>query len=170
MDADQLTAYRANKDEFLGTSSHSPLPTGKRDGFDGLRYYPPNPALVFDLEIEPSDGSRIQVQTSDGAIREYQKAGSVNFRVDGEPARLTLYDTGHDGLFVPFRDATSGAATYGAGRYLDLRPHRDGTVILDFNLAYNPFCAYNSAYSCPLPPHENWLEVPIVAGELDFAD
>lgn len=168
MDTDQLAAYRTNKDDFLATSPHSPLPAGKQEGFSGLRYYAPNPDLAFNLKVEPADGSRVQVQTSDGAVRDYERAGTVSFVVDGAAARLTLYDTGHDGLFVPFRDATSGHATYGAGRYLDLRPNSNGTVTLDFNLAYNPFCAYNTAYSCPLPPHENWLDVAIAAGELDF--
>ncbi|MBT8206662.1 MAG: DUF1684 domain-containing protein, partial [Acidimicrobiia bacterium] len=80
-------------------------------------------------------------------------------------ADVTLYDTGAHGYFVPFRDATSGKESYGAGRYLDVHPNEDGTVTLDFNYAYNPYCAYDEAFSCPLPPIENWLEVPIAAGE-----
>jgi uncharacterized protein (DUF1684 family) len=92
----------------------------------------------------------------------------VSFEVRGEAVSLALYDSGHPGYFLPFRDATSGKASYGAGRYLDIEPNSDGTVTIDFNLAYNPFCAYNDAYSCPLPPTENWLQVPIEAGEKDF--
>jgi uncharacterized protein (DUF1684 family) len=68
-------------------------------------------------------------------------------------------------LFVPFLDATSGTTTYGAGRYLDLDPEADGSYVLDFNLAYQPYCAYSAAYSCPLTPHENRLAVRIEAGE-----
>jgi len=75
-------------------------------------------------------------------------------------------------LFVPFKDATSGKETYGAGRYLDLEPGRDRTQgekwILDFNQAYNPWCAYSEAYNCPFVPTENWLEAPIYAGEKDY--
>ena len=83
---------------------------------------------------------------------------------------MTLYTTeGSHGFFLPFRDATSGSETYGAGRYLDIDPDEDGTVTIDFNMAYNPFCVYSEAYSCPLPPTENWLDVPITAGEKDFA-
>jgi uncharacterized protein (DUF1684 family) len=78
---------------------------------------------------------------------------------------LQLYDTGHPGLFLPFRDATSGRETYGGGRYLDIQPNDDGTVTLDFNLAYSPFCAYSDGYSCALPPTENWMSVRIEAGE-----
>lgn len=81
---------------------------------------------------------------------------------------LTLYSTGHSGYFVPFRDKTSGRETYGAGRYLDIETSQNGAVTIDFNQAYNPYCAYNDAYSCPLPPVENWLSVPIEAGELDY--
>ena len=78
---------------------------------------------------------------------------------------LALLATGHNGYFLPFRDATSGNETYGACRYLDLEPAPDGSVTVDFNYAYAPFCAYNDAYSCALPPQENWLEVPVRAGE-----
>ena len=97
-----------------------------------------------------------------------ERAGIVRFNVAGEEVSLVLYDTGHPGYFVPFRDKTSGTDTYGAGRYLDIDPNSDGTVTLDFNMAYNPLCAYNDAYSCPLPPVENWLTVAVEAGERDF--
>jgi hypothetical protein len=95
----------------------------------------------------------------------------VRFEVGGEPARVTLFaspDT-HE-LFLPFRDATSGKETYGAGRYLEVEPpNADGRVVVDFNDAYNPYCAYNASWSCPIPPGENWLAVPIRAGERSFA-
>jgi hypothetical protein len=160
--------YRANKDEFFGSSAHSPLSHEARHGFTGLEYFEANPDLVYELTVTPGDGSTFRVETSDGATRDYSRAGTVSFRVDETDVRLALYDTGHEGLFLPFRDTTSGKETYGAGRYLDLQPQPDGTVTLDFNLAYNPFCAYNDAYSCPLPPVENWLPVAIEAGELDY--
>jgi hypothetical protein len=94
----------------------------------------------------------------------------VHFDVDGRTATLTLFGShDSDDLFLPFRDATSGQETYGAGRYIDVGAARDGRVTVDFNLAYNPYCAYNPSYSCPLPPRENWLDVPIRAGEQDYA-
>jgi hypothetical protein len=168
MDAGQLATYRANNDEFFGSAAHSPLSHDARHGFTGLRYFDANPDLAYELAVRPGDRSTFRAETSDGATREYIRAGTVSFSVGGTDVQLALYDTGHEGLFVPFRDATSGKETYGAGRYLDLQPHPDGTVTLDFNLAYNPFCAYDEAYSCPLPPAENWLPVAIEAGELDF--
>ena len=90
------------------------------------------------------------------------------FDVAGEAQRLTalqLANSSGDALFVPFKDATNGTETYGAGRYLDLEPMPDGTYDLDFNLAYSPFCAYSPSYSCPLPPPENRLTSRITAGE-----
>lgn len=168
MDTTTLLQQRKAKDEFFATDHQSPLGHGHRHGFEGLVYYEPNPDLVFTLPVEPADGSDVRVQTSDGAERVYKRLGTVSFTVADQETSLTLYSTGHPGLFVPFRDATSGKETYGAGRYLDVEPNGDGTVTIDFNLAYNPFCAYDDAYSCPLPPVENWLTVAIEAGEKTF--
>lgn len=168
MDINALLEHRKGKDDFFGTDHHSPLEPGDQKTFSGLAYFEPNPGLAFTLMPEPADGGVIKVQTSDGQEREYRREATVSFEVNSESTRLTLYSTGHPGYFVPFRDKTSGADTYGAGRYLDVDPNDDGTVTIDFNLAYNPYCAYNEAYSCPLPPVENWLQVPIEAGELDY--
>lgn len=168
MDTAELLEHRRAKDEFFRTSHHSPLPHEERHDFSGLDYYHPNPGLVFTLAVEPGDGSEISIQTTDDRTRTYRRAGKVAFEVDGDPAELTLFDTGHPGYFIPFRDRTSGHATYGAGRYLDVEANDDGTVTIDFNLAYNPSCVYDEAYSCPIPPMENWLQVPIEAGEKNF--
>lgn len=168
MDTHALLEFREAKDDFFGHSHESPLGHDARQDFDGLDYYEPNPDLVFRLSLETGDASEVRVGTSDGAERTYRRAGVVHFDVNGEAVQLTLYSTGHPGYFLPFRDATSGGTTYGAGRYLDIEPNRDGTVTLDFNYAYNPTCAYDEAYSCPLPPAENWLRVPIEAGETNF--
>lgn len=159
-----LLDYRKERDTFFADSSQSPLGPGRHD-FSGLSYFDENPDLVFTLTVEPDDAGAVQVGTTDGAERTYHRAGLVRFQVRGEEAKLRLFSTGHPGLFLPFRDATSGKQTYGAGRYLDLEQNSDGTITIDFNYAYSPFCAYNEAYSCPLPPFENWLSVPIEAGE-----
>lgn len=165
MDTAQLLEHRRAKDEFFRTSHHSPIPHDERHDFEGLVYYGPNPDLVFELPVEPADGSEVTVETSDNQQRTYHRAGKVSFEVGGESVELTLYSTGHEGYFVPFRDKTSGGATYGAGRYLDIETVDEGMVTIDFNQAYNPSCVYDEAYSCPLPPIENWLQVPIEAGE-----
>ncbi len=169
MDTHALLHHRSQKDDFFRHSPQSPLPGAARSRFSGLEYFEPAPELAFTLPVAPADGSEATVMTTDGQERLYRRAGTVSFAVDGEPTELTLYSTGHPGYFVPFRDTTSGKESYGAGRYLDVEPNEDGTVTLDFNYAYNPFCAYDEAYSCPLPPGENWLRVPIRAGERTYA-
>lgn len=166
---DAYSRFRAEKDEFFRDNPHSPIPHHERSSFGGLAYYEPSDQLRLDLIPEPADGTPIRVQTSDGQTREYHRAATVSFEVDGEHVTLTLLSQpDRPGYFLPFRDGTSGKETYGAGRYLDLDDPHDGTVHIDFNLAYNPYCAYDDAYSCPLPPHENWLTVPIRAGEKDY--
>ena len=168
MHAEQLLEFRADKDEFFRDSHHSPLGHQNRHGFAGLNYFEPKPDLVFTVRLDPGDGSEIRVPTSDQREKVYRRAGRVSFDVDGKSIDVTLFDTGHPGLFLPFRDATSGDTTYGAGRYLDLEPNDDGTVTIDFNYAYNPSCVYSDGFSCPIPPIENWLEVPIEAGEKNY--
>jgi uncharacterized protein (DUF1684 family) len=110
------------------------------------------------------------METTNGKEQVFRRYGIVHFEVDGAAAQVTLYSSaGSHEVFLPFRDATSGKETYGAGRYLDLRAHGD-EVVIDFNYAYNPNCAYNPDWNCPLPPAENWLKVPIRAGEKTFPD
>jgi uncharacterized protein len=170
----EVDEFRAEKDRFFRDDPHSPLMPGQRVSFEGLSYFPENDALRIRgvLETEGVDrDEHIVMQTTTGGQQEYPRAGIVRFEVDGEPAQVTLYTSrdSHD-LFLPFRDATSGKETYGAGRYLDVAPSTaDRRVVVDLNLAYNPFCAYNPEWSCPIPPGENWLAVPIRAGEKSFS-
>ena len=163
-----LAQHRADKDDYFTQSHDSPIPHEERHSFAGLSYYQPNSDLALTLQVKESDGAELTIETSDGQQRVYRRAATVEFEAGGKQNSLALYDTGHAGYFVPFRDATSGKATYGAGRYLEVEPNEDGTVTIDFNYAYNPLCVYNAAYSCPLPPVENWLQIPIEAGEKDY--
>jgi len=170
MDAEDiadLNEFRREKDAFFRTDPMSPVPPGERQSFAGLAYYEPAAALSFDVIPEPFDEIEpVVLQTSDGDTRAYDRWAHLTFEVDGRSVGLTVYrdpDTG--GLFLPFRDATSGTETYGAGRYLELPVLEDGSIRLDFNYAYHPFCAYSPQYSCPIPPIENTLTVPIRAGE-----
>lgn len=165
MDIETLLAERKAKDEYFKNDHHSPLGHGPRDDFEGLQYFDPDPSLVFTVPMEPGDGVEIAVDTSDEAQKIYKRVGHIGFEVEGELQRLTVYDTGHTGYFIPFRDKTSGDTTYGAGRYLDIDPNADDTLTINFNSAYNPSCVYSDGWSCPIPPIENWLQVPIEAGE-----
>lgn len=167
----ELEQFRAEKDRVFARDPHSPLTPAQRRSFAGLKYFDENPALVIhgriDRNVEPEE---VSMATTGGDEQMYHRYGVVRLRVDGEPAEIFLYASDDsDELFVPFRDATSGHETYGAGRYLEVHAHGDD-VTIDFNYAYNPNCAYDPAWSCPLPPRENWLKVPIRAGEKSFAD
>jgi len=166
-----LDDFRTRKDEFYRRGDGSPLDRGQRKLFQGLAYFPENPDLVVIAALQdPDNPGEVTFDTSTGDRVTYRRAGTVDFTVDGEPARITLYQSDHDEqYFVPFRDSTSGHESYPAGRYLEVDPPHDGHVVVDFNYAYNPYCAYSSHWSCPLPPVENWLAVPIRAGEMDFA-
>lgn len=162
-----IDEFRRAKDHMFVHDPETPIPPDERDEFPGLSYFEPDPALVISGHIEPSPVTDdLLMPTSTGEEVSYQRYGVAHFTVDGAPAQLTLFASeGDRDLFVPFRDATSGKETYGAGRYLEVTRPNDHLVELDFNYAYNPYCAYSEAYSCPLPPLENWLKVPIRAGE-----
>lgn len=169
----ELTEFRAAKDVFFHEHPRSPLTLAQRAAFEGLEYFVEDPALAIDATLETDGVDRdesISMQTTDGGQQVYRRAGIVRFEVDGEPAHVTLYSSPHmHELFVPFRDRTSGSETYGAGRYLEVEPPGpDGRVVVDFNYAYNPYCAYNPDWACPIPPGENRLGVPIRAGERSF--
>jgi len=169
MGGTELKRFRAEKDRVFRKEPHSPLTPEQRDAFAGLVYFDENPQLVIngtvDRDVEPGE---VRMATSAGEEQVYQRYGVVRFRVDGEAAQVVLYASDDsDELFIPFRDATSGHETYGAGRYLEVHAHGDD-VTIDFNYAYSPNCAYDPAWSCPLPPAENWLKVPIRAGEKAF--
>lgn len=165
MSAEQLSHFRQDKDEVFKAHPHSPLTSAQRAEFTGLQYYPYNPDLDMTLNIHPFDEKQdVQIQTTTGKIRWYRRFGEIKFPVDDEEVRLTLYQTPH-GFFLPFVDAGAGDETYPSGRYLDPEPIDEHTVHVDLNQAYNPYCAYNPAYSCPLTPAENRLKVSIQAGE-----
>ena len=160
--------FRASKDAFFARHPQSPLTPEQKDVFQGLAYFDENPELRFELPIERfPEGDAIKVQTSTGQEQTYRRYGRFRFEVEGQPAELTLY-AGPNGYFLPFVDALAGVETYPAGRYLEPEPLPGDRFLVDFNLAYNPYCAYNELWSCPLTPFENRLKVPIRAGEKLF--
>ena len=161
----ELDDLRTEKDGFFRTSPHSPLTPEQQRGFEGLRYFPEDPSLRMSVEVErfPAPES-IRMQTSTGDVQRYERFGRFHFDVGGQEAVLTIYHNEH-GYFLPFADSLAGQETYGAGRYLEPEEQPDDTFVVDFNLAYNPYCAYNENWSCPITPSENRLKVPIRAGE-----
>jgi uncharacterized protein len=173
-----VTMFRADKDDYFREAHDSPIPHDQRHDFPGLPYFDVDESLRFEgLTLEPYTGSEptsFQIPTSDGMLRDAERAGTLSFELGGATQRLTGYRFERDrsgSVFVPFLDATSGTETYGAGRYLDLDPDPgDGTYVVDFNLAYHPSCVYDARFSCPLTPAENRLPVRIEAGERLPAD
>ena len=169
----ELREFRKSKDDFFARDQHSPLTPQQRHNFGGLIYYPENIQLRFALKVEEfGDGDKetTQMVTSTGDSQPHVRWGRIDFVVDGETVSLTVY-RGADGdeFFLPFADVTTGRETYGAGRYLEVVSLGDGLHQVDFNYAYNPYCAYNPRWSCPIPPVENRLKVPICAGEKLFS-
>lgn len=165
-----LIRFRKEKDEFFNNDHHSPLTHEQQHVFTGLKYFPENPDLRLDVKVEEfPEKQTVTMQTSTGSIQEYLRFGRFQFTVDGNQTELTIYENDQE-YFLPFADALAGKDTYGAGRYLE--PHRlpNGKFLIDFNYAYNPYCAYNPRWSCPIPPAENRVKVPIRAGEKIFSD
>jgi uncharacterized protein len=171
------TAWRRSRDRLFLTHPASALTTEQRRQVDGLAWFPYDPAAIVTAGLVPVDaGEELAIDTGgeDGIVR-YRRVG----RLATPYGELTLFWTlGYGGgLFLPFRDATAGHETYGAGRYLtDTVKGTFGrglvvgedAVTLDFNYAYNPSCAYNSRWACPLAPPENRLDEPVRAGERAF--
>lgn len=171
---EQTRHDRESKREYFRESPHSPLPTEMQgESFPGLEYFEVDPDYRYVLALAEHDEKEpVTVETTAEGEQTYLRWGEFRFERDGVRV-LQAYrpDRTADRLWVPFRDETNGAETYGAGRYIDLEDDEHLTTegwVLDFNRAYNPTCAYNSAYECPLIPRGNWLDVRIEAGEKDF--
>lgn len=163
-----LADFRAEKDQYFASHPQSPLTPEQKQNFEGLKYFPENESLRLEVEIQEfPQKENIEIQTTTGDLRIYERFGRFTFEVEGQEASLTVYDTDF-GLFLPLVDSLANTETYGAGRYLEPEALENGKYLVDFNLAYNPYCAYNDRYSCPLTPFENRIKVPIRAGEKIF--
>lgn len=166
----ELEEFRAEKDEFFGSHPQSPLTPEQKRGFRGLNYYPENESLRLEIKVELlNDDQPMQMQTTTGSVQMYFRHGRFKFLVDGQETELTIY-RGEHGYFLPFVDSLMGTETYPAGRYLEPEELPGNHFLVDFNIAYNPYCAYNDAWSCPITPAENRVKVPIRAGEKIFHD
>ena len=164
-----LACFRAGKDRLFADHPDSPLPAADRAAFTGLPYWPYDPALRFELEVEPAEAERLTAVSSTGEPYPLDRIGRVSLPMGTLDVFWVAVYGG--GVFLPFRDTTSGKESYGAGRYLldtvkgaDLGGDQ-GRLVVDFNYAYNPSCAYDPQWSCPLAPPANRLTVPIRAGE-----
>lgn len=178
---DDLEAYteeiqqeREDKDHFLRTSSESPIAEKDRKDFKGLNYFPPDLKYRISASLTPvKEKNVIVLYTNDGEEERYLPYAYADFDFDKQNNKLLILEImegeNRGTLFLAFGDETSARETYGAGRYLDVKKVPGAsTITLDFNKAYNPYCAYNDGYSCPMPPKENLLHIPIPAGEKTY--
>ncbi|MBZ0292094.1 MAG: DUF1684 domain-containing protein [Anaerolineae bacterium] len=165
MDANELELTRFQKNDFFKNHPQSPLSHEQRQQFEHLSYYPLNEDLELQVQVEVfAEQKTVPIQTTTGTTQYFKRYGQFTFTVDGQAARLTIYEADY-GFFLPFVDAGAGAETYGAGRYLEPERLGDNHFYVDFNQAYNPYCAYGPDWVCPVTPAENRLSVHIRAGE-----
>ena len=172
--ANEYNELRSTKDIFFKDDPSSPLLEEDKVNFKELKYYDPDPKYKFAGTVQKYEAPEVvEMLTSTSELRKFYKYGYFNFEIDGSEHSLQLYkpvdDSGHDPYyFIPFKDKTNITETYGAGRYLDIPVAESDSITVDFNLAYNPYCAFSPYFSCPLPPRENHLSVEIRAGELIY--
>jgi len=163
-----MTAARAARDRQF-REDNDPVPASRKDTLLPLRYFAPDQSYIVPAQLKLADQRPVvSMPTSTGTQRRYQRVGVLEFTLQNQNMSLGAFV--EDGqpivdLFVPFVDTTSGSETYPAGRYLDLHPTGTGLYTIDFNKAYNPYCAYNESYECPYPPPSNRLKIAIRAGE-----
>jgi uncharacterized protein (DUF1684 family) len=167
----EIEKERKDKDDYMRNNSGSPF-ADSVEAFTGLRYFEVDESFRISANLIPVEEKKtVTLATSDGLEKRYLPYGYAEFSLQGEDCRLLILEIMDMGpfrgtLFLAFADATSAKESYGAGRYLDIKKVPGSTsLILDFNKAYNPYCAYNENFSCPFPPTENLLQVAITAGE-----
>lgn len=170
----ELSEFRKGKDAFYQASEDSPIPRDQRQLFLGLKYFIPDPRFRFETKLHKYESPNIvAMSTSKSTQQRFHRIGYFELEIGGRTMKIQVYKSAEredSDVFVPFRDATSGIESYGSARYLDLEESLDDNYVVDFNYAYNPYCAYSEDYICPLPPNENWLEVAIRAGEMKYHD
>lgn len=167
----EIKKEREEKERFMRTSPESPFASDK-ESYTSLKYYPPDLKYKVTATITPIQKKKlVMLPTNDGKEERYMEYAYAEFDLHGYHNKLLILEMIDMGpargkLFLAFGDRTSAEETYGAGRYLDVaKAPGSNTITLDFNKAYNPYCAYDDTYSCPLPPPENLLIIPITAGE-----
>ena len=170
---DEITAFQEELNEFYSNKETSPLTKKERKAFSEHRFFKPNLDYIVEAKFERiTTIDTVVMGTSAGTKKSYQPYALLHFSINGVECELTAYQSLRlremeeykDYLFLPFKDATSGDDTYGGGRYIDLKIPDTDTILLNFNLAYNPYCAYTAGYYCTIPPDNNTLKVSILAG------
>ena len=172
--APKIEKERREKNETFKNSDESPLTDMQKSRFDSLSYFPVNQQFKIKAKFVRNENreEKVVLTYTDDTQKSYLKYGFAEFEVDGIPQRVAIlkpdFAVAKNYLFLPFYDETSALETYGGGRYLEPEKESGGYIILDFNKAYNPYCAYNEEYRCPIPPRENQITGAIKAGEKTF--
>lgn len=172
MTAEQIDSLREVRNVQMKTPGQI-LKKEEIENFIGLDFFEFSKSYQVIAKFKKKKGKKFSMPTSNGRITNYRRYGYLYFTVNNEPCTLAVYQNLElkkikeykNYLFLPFRDNTNAEESYGGGRYLDLQISDGETMILDFNLAYNPYCSYTHRYSCPIPPTENTLKISILAGE-----
>lgn len=162
------------KDQFMAHHRESPFVSASVPGFRGLHYFPVDPRYRLPAQmIRNARPEEAYLRTNRDGHAVMRYLGDLTFTLEGKSLRLKVYHAGEGvgtSVFIPFRDATSGSETYGPGRYLTLELNSEDEYVLDFNRAFNPYCAYTDAFECGFPPAENDLPLAIRAGEKVWSD
>lgn len=173
MDEKALVKFRQEKDKHWKEDEESPLTEEQKGKFSGLKYFPPNKDLSFELTLDtsiPDVGKEVIIKTTGGDEQVYKKAGKINFQVEGQRVETVVFEDPEVEQFqyyLIFKDGTTGKETYENGRMLQVEKKGEN-LIIDFNYAYNPYSSYNDNWDCPITPEESTLNVPIKAGEKKF--
>ena len=171
-----ITEHRAEYKAHFLSETRSPLTTADTAFLD---FFPPDESWRFLAKFERTPNAKpFIMMTYSGQKRDYVQFGILKFEVNGQPQTLNIYQnirliqdsTYRDHLFLPFKDLTNGAESYGGGRYLDFKQGDivEDQIVLDFNMCYNPWCAFSDGFNCPIPPSENHLDIEVPAGERNF--
>lgn len=171
--------FQNNLNKKFATREESPLTDEDFKVFKTLEFYPINPKFIVEAKFIRTPKEKIfKMKTTTTRKPEYKKYGELIFQIDHKEFKLNVYlnidltkkDGYEDYLFLPFSDLTCGKESYIGGRYIDMRIPKTNSVTIDFNKAYNPYCAYNHKYSCPIVPLENDLPIEVLAGVKKFHD
>ncbi len=174
---EEIKEFQNEINKEYADTAESPLTKEDLAIFKGLNFYPINKKFRVTAKFKrTADEKPFNMKTTTDRAPEYVKYGEVEFTLKGKNIKANIYQSLRlrekeeykDYLFLPFRDLSSGKTSYGGGRYIDLKIPKSDTVIIDFNKAYNPYCAYNHKYSCVIPPAENFIDVEIKAGVAKF--
>jgi uncharacterized protein (DUF1684 family) len=173
---EKIEAERERQFKFIRFNVESPLNDSQKMAFKKLNFYPIDPTYRVKAKMIPVENKKVrELPLTDGSVEKYIEHSFVEFSFDGAKTnRLLLLQAMNEpdkrNFFLAFTDDTSAKETYGGGRYINARQDGKNSITLDFNLAYNPYCAYNPDFACPIPPKENMLSIAIPAGEKNYEE